>query len=474
MRAPIQFILNHRDVATSSPPGTLVLDFLREERRLTGTKEGCREGDCGACAVLIGTLENGRVCYRPVTSCLMPIAELNGQHLVTIEGLNLDRLSCIQQAIVDEGASQCGFCTPGIVISVTGRLMEQTEPMDLEAMKTALGGHLCRCTGYRSLKACVGALRHLPIGGGRSGVEHLVAEGELPAYFEDIPARLEAMAVSSCAAPAPGAVIIAGGTDLYVQQGDHLPLADIVALGTMPGLRGVAESDTHVTIGPATTFEDLAESAPFRSIVPRVRRYMDDIASVQIRNRATVGGNLINASPIGDVTILLLALETSLSLESDSGGNRSVALADFYLGYKKMDLGKDEMLVSISIRKPHPEARVSWEKVSKRSRLDIASVNSALQIRSDGSTIRSATLTCGGVAATPLTLGATSAYLTGQVLSAATVREAIRIAQTEIDPISDIRGSASYKRLLVRQLIMAHFISLYPELMTMEAILEEH
>ncbi|MEM7356790.1 MAG: 2Fe-2S iron-sulfur cluster-binding protein, partial [Acidobacteriota bacterium] len=150
MTAQIHFLLNDQVVSTHESPGLLVLDYLRHRQRLTGTKEGCKEGDCGACTVLIGELFGDSVRYKPVTSCLMPLGELQGRHLVTIEGLNLPDLTPVQQAIVDEGASQCGFCTPGIVVSLTGLLMQDAASIDRESVKTALSGHLCRCTGYRS------------------------------------------------------------------------------------------------------------------------------------------------------------------------------------------------------------------------------------------------------------------------------------------------------------------------------------
>jgi xanthine dehydrogenase small subunit len=473
MNRELRFVLNDRDVSTKAPPGMLVLDYVRENRRLTGTKEGCKEGDCGACVVLVGVLVDGAVRYRPVTSCLMPLAELHGKHLVTIEGLNLKGLSRVQQAIVDEGASQCGFCTPGIVVSVTGHLMEHQAGIDAQGIKTALGGHLCRCTGYRSLKACVDHL-DAPLPGKGSGVEVLVGQGELPAYFLEIPERLAALPPPPAMPLAARSLVVAGGTDLYVQQGDAVPSSGVLVLDSRPELKGIRETDTHVVLGPATTFEELAESEVFRSVVPGIRAYMDDIASIQIRNRATVGGNLINASPIGDVTILLLALDTTLTLTSPGGADRSVRLADFYRGYKQLDRDPDELLTRIRIGKPRPGTRINWEKVAKRRRLDIASVNSTLVARVEEGVVRETVLTCGGVGPTPMILRRASAALTGRVLSAETVEAAAALAQSEISPISDIRGSEAYKRLLVRQLVWAHFLTLYPEHITLEGLLEEH
>ncbi|MBO6574396.1 MAG: FAD binding domain-containing protein [Rhodothermales bacterium] len=471
MNEPLQFILNDRQLSVEVPPGLLVLDLLREHLRQVGTKEGCREGDCGACVVLVGELSGDGVRYRAVTSCLMPAGELAGKHLITIEGLRAPVLSSLQEAIVEEGASQCGFCTPGIVLSLTGALLERSEPMDAAAVKTALGGHLCRCTGYRSLKAVRHALEDSPV-----GVPALVGSGELPGWMLTIPQRLRALGpdTTTNGAASPGRAI-AGGTDLYVQQGDALAEdASVQVLGNRADLRGIVDKEDSLWIGPSTTFEQLAESDAIRRLVPEIRAYMDDIASVQIRNRATVGGNLVNASPIGDVTILLLAFDTHLALTAPDGAERTVPLRRFYRGYKDIDLGPGELVTGITVRKPPSGAVVSWEKVSKRRSLDIASVNSALLIHSSGDTIESATLTFGGVAPVPFLAAQTSSWMAGKPLNAETVREAGEYVQREIAPISDIRGSASYKRLLARQLLWAHITTLFPDQVQLEALYEEH
>ncbi|CAG0941026.1 partial aerobic carbon-monoxide dehydrogenase small subunit, partial [Candidatus Brocadiaceae bacterium] len=188
MASNIQFILNDKEICTSESPGMLVLDYLRRIQRLTGTKEGCKEGDCGACTVLVGEFKGNKVVYKPVTSCLMPLGELHGKHLVTVEGLNMKHLSPVQQAIVDEGATQCGFCTPGIVVSLTGYLMKEKTEIHEEGVKKTLSGHLCRCTGYRSLKQSASFLKDTVKD--HTGIDALVANRMLPDYFLEIPDRL--------------------------------------------------------------------------------------------------------------------------------------------------------------------------------------------------------------------------------------------------------------------------------------------
>ncbi len=474
------FLLNDREVRTAAAPGMLVLDYLRSRTRQTGTKEGCREGDCGACVVLVGELEDGRMTYKPVTSCLMPVGDLHGRHLVTIEGLNLPQLSPVQQAIADQGATQCGFCTPGIVVSMTGLLMQDGVEINSDNVKKALSGHLCRCTGYRSLKSSGEALQE-SVGEG-TGVEALVAARALPEYFLDVPERLHELAqddvgrdlgASSLGRPALPDLFVAGGTDLYVQRGEELPETRLEVLGRWPEMRGIRRRDGQVRVGALVTFEEFGEDPAILALVPDLRSYMHLVASWQIRNRATLGGNVVNASPIGDMTILLLALDATLILER-GGRRREVSLRSFYRGYKELDMKRGEILTEILIPVLRQGTRVHFEKVSKRRCLDIASVNSAIAVRVDDGRFAEVGLAVGGVAPVPLELRQTAAGLAGEEVSSATVARALAAAQREVSPISDVRGSAAYKRLLVRQLLIAHFIRLFPEDVPLEDFYATH
>ena len=469
-----RFILNDRLVKTSAPAGLLLLDFLRQHERLTGTKEGCKEGDCGACAVLIGELVDDAVRYQPVTSCLVPLAEVHGRHVVTIEGCNLDAgLTPAQEAVVEHGGTQCGFCTPGIVVSLHGLLLDDTKGLSLEDVKYALSGHLCRCTGYRSLKDCADTLdRRLGSrlnGTGGDRVMAMAAAGAIPAYFTTIPERLRALQEET---PAPDAdaepeVRIAGGTDLYVQQGEEIPDRRVEVLNRRPALKRIRVRDGEFRIGALTTFEEFGADPRVVEALPRIGAFNHLIASWQIRNRATLAGNIVNASPIGDFTALLLALDARVVLD-DGGTRRSVPLKEFYRGYKQMDLRPGELLTEVAFADP-AGARVNFEKVSKRTCLDIASVNSACSIRCTGDTIADAHVSLGGVAPIPLYLHETSRALRGSSLDLDTAWEAVRLSQQEIAPITDVRGSAEYKRLLARQLLIAHFVTLFPDRFTVEA-----
>ena len=470
-----RFILNDRLVEASAPPGLLLLDFVRACERLTGTKEGCKEGDCGACAVLIGELADDTVRYQPVTSCLVPLAEVHGRHVVTIEGCNLDAgLTPAQEAVVEHGGTQCGFCTPGIVVSLHGLLLDESKGLSLDDVKYALSGHLCRCTGYRSLKDCADTLdrrlgSRLNGTGGGDRAAALAAAGAIPAYFTTIPERLRALRDGG-PAPDTGAepeVRIAGGTDLYVQQGEEIPDRRVEVLNRRPALKGIRVCEGEFRIGALTTFEEFGADPRVLAALPRIGAFNHLIASWQIRNRATLSGNIVNASPIGDFTALLLALDARIVLD-DGDVQRSVSLKEFYRGYKQMDLRPGELVTEVAFADP-TDACVNFEKVSKRTCLDIASVNSACSIRCTGDTIGDAHVSLGGVAPIPLYLHETSRALRGRALDLETALEAVRISQQEIVPITDVRGSAEYKRLLARQLLIAHFVTLFPDRFSAEA-----
>ena len=462
----VHFILNHDPVSTIRPSGVLLLDYLRRDRRLTGTKQGCREGDCGACSVLVGRHTKAGVRYRCVAACLMPLGELQGNHVLTIEGINRNGLSPLQQAIVDTGATQCGFCTPGIVMALTGFLLAGPSLTLADAM-TALGGNLCRCTGYasirRAVKRIVNSLKTLPSEPSRR-LAHLVCNGYLPAYLLDINRRLATIEP----APRPAAtdrvpVPVGGGTDLFVQQPEKLADQPLRFLHNEARLTGIRIENGRVYIGAATPVEDIKDDARLIDLFPIWRQALDCMASTPIRNRATLAGNMVNASPIGDLTIIMLALDARLAI-SGPHGTRRLRLEDFYHGYKTVDLNEGEWVSEISFAQPSPRCRFNVEKVSRRQRLDIASVNTAMLVETTGPRITRARISAGGVAPIPLLLKQSMAWLVGRPVSPATISGLIEIVHTEIAPIDDVRGSAQYKRRLLGRLMVAHFLACFPDL----------
>ncbi|MEC9400819.1 MAG: FAD binding domain-containing protein [Myxococcota bacterium] len=486
----VEFILNERHIETEESAGMLALDWLRLRQNLTGTKEGCKEGDCGACSVMIGELdESGKVRYKPVTSCLTPLGELHGKHLLTIEGLNLAQgtLNPVQQAMVDRGGSQCGYCTPGFIVSMCWYMMQSGHAQPTEqGLKDATSGNLCRCTGYGSIRrASQDMVSKFSSGGdladvwsSEDRVGALVEHGLLPEYLSGVAARLSQIEPLPRSEKSSPEFIIAGGTDLYVQRGEEIPRTDEVeVLGLRGDMAYITLDDTRVMVGGLTTFEDFAQNPEIQAMLPTIEQDMQLIASLPIRNRASIAGNLINASPIGDMTALMMALGAKVVLQKlDGNVKRELPLEDLYLGYKTLAKEKHEIVAELVFdRIDTASEHVSFEKVSKRRWLDIATVNSAARIKlaADG-TIASVRLALGGVAATPLYLKETSAWLVGKQIDASTMHGMVERAMKEIAPISDVRGSARYKSLLARQLLLAHFDTLFPARAGIDAVLGAH
>jgi xanthine dehydrogenase small subunit len=473
----LHFLLNDEEVRTDLGAGITVLDYLRGHRRLCGTKIGCREGDCGACTVLVGTWRDGDVHYRSMTSCLMPLGNAHGKHLVTIEGLNLpSALTPVQQAMCDEGASQCGFCTVGFMVSLAGHALD-ARPSTVARAVAAVDGNICRCTGYKSIERAAARISdRLRERDGRDRFGWLVTQGFLPAAWRDVPARMRTLH-AACAAVTPSSgVILGGGTDLYVQRPEQMAESPVRLAFDDPELQSIRLDGDRCVVGAAATVTDLLESPVFAPLFPDFGAHMKLVSSTPIRNMATVGGNFVNASPIGDLTIVFLALDAEITLRG-ARGERRLPLRDFYRGYKSLDRTADEILTAVSFPAPGPRTRFHFEKVCKRTHLDIASVNTALRVdladaNSDGGApvIVRAAVSAGGVAPVPLFLRAASEALRDRPVNAATVRAAAAAADGEIAPISDARGSAAYKRLLLRQLFYAHFFELFPSTVRWEEL----
>ncbi len=461
----ISFFLNAQHMRTDLPAGLRVLDFLRQHLRLTGTKEGCREGDCGACMVLLGEMRGEGPRYRAVPSCLLPIGELSGRHLVTIEGLGNGTAGPVQQTLVDEGAPQCGYCMPGIVISLTSFLLNADRADPRQAIQ-AVDGNLCRCTGYAAIKRAAFRLteRMTAVLTGSppstfARIEALVEEQVLPPYFPEIARRLQVLPTGK--APQASALIVAGGTDLFVQRPEELRKRSLFFVSeSHADLTEIGCTDTTCYIGAGATISDVRASLELRRILPRLPEWLELVASTPVRDRATVGGNIVNASPIGDLTILLLALDAKLLIRS-ADGERAVPLREFFKGYKQVDLVPGELLQRVEFAIPRGRHYVNFEKVSKRRHLDIATVNSAalIELGDDGRVVRCG-LSAGGVAPIPLYLQEACRFLVGKEPTADVLKQATETALAEIHPIDDVRGSAAYKRLLLRQLMLAHFLTM--------------
>lgn len=453
------FILNQKAVSTDESPGLALLEFIRGVACLSGTKEACREGECGACAVLVGSRQaDGSVAYKACASCLLPIGDVDGCHIVTVEGLIGEPLTLVQRLIVENSASQCGFCTPGIVLSLTGFALGSRTLAYADAID-ALDGNICRCTGYVSIRNAALALCEKLAGSDKQPHKRLgslIDAGVVPEYLRSIPAQLAQLRPppSACG---KDAVLVAGGTDLFVQKPEQLLESELCFLSRRRDLDYVRADNKFLRAGGAVTIEDFRLSEPVRKHFPALEKDLLLHSSSMLRNKATLTGNIVNASPIADAAIILLALDARLVIESRGGGKREVPLSKFFLGYKKTDLACGELVSEIAIPLPQGGTRYNFEKVSNRATLDIAAVNTALRVTTGpGGAITGLILSAGGVGPTPLLVGGLEAFY-GLKPEAATVDAISRAAEAAARPIDDIRGSAAYKKLLLGQLVRAHF-----------------
>ncbi|WP_162128400.1 FAD binding domain-containing protein [Flavobacterium phycosphaerae] len=456
----IQFILNNRLIQTDKSASTTLLDFIRYDENLRGTKIGCREGDCGACTVLIGSLKEGKTEYASATSCLTPLANVHGKHIVTVEGLNLpEKLNQVQQAMVDCSGTQCGFCTPGFVNSMSGYALTCSEPT-VESAISSIDGNICRCTGYKTIERAAAKVTEVLLQKDQSQpLSWLVANDFVPDYFLTIEQRLKEFQSEYTS---NGQVPIGGGTDLYVQKHDELHDMDMNYLFDKEELNGITFNGNSCLLKSSATVTDLIENETLLNAIPNWYNYLKLLSSTPIRNIATIAGNIANGSPIGDFTIILLAMKAQLTLTNKENVSRQVMLKDFYLGYKTLDKKTDEIISEIAFEVP-TSSKFHFEKVCKRQYLDIASVNTAITVSTNGTAITDADVSMGGVGPIPKYLAKTSTFLVGKEITVATVKEAEQLLQTELAPISDARGTEAYKRLLARQLFFAHFITLFPE-----------
>jgi xanthine dehydrogenase small subunit len=453
---------------TNLPPGTLLLDYIRYHRHLTGTKIGCREGDCGACTLLIADADGlGNLKWESATSCLTALGNVHGKQVVTVEGLNMDKLNLVQEAMANESASQCGFCTPGFVVSMSGYCF-QPQPAHPESAKAAISGNICRCTGYKSIekaanRVCSQLEKRSP---SEDALHFLVENQHFPAWLLGISERLKSLQTRIQEKPRSSqgpARNLGGGTDLYVQQHEAMVHAEIRFLRAESDLRFVRQSTNWIEFGGASTVSDLFSFAPFRTCVPDWKEIEALVSSLPIRNIATIAGNFVNASPIGDLSILFLALDAHLTLQHENE-IREIPLRDFFLGYKQLAKRPEEIAARVRFQMPDPSDFISFEKVCKRKYLDIASVNSALFLQMDGVWIRKAGASAGGVGPVPLFLKNASTFLEGKEISEELVKAFILKMHSEISPISDVRGTADYKRLLLSQQIKGHFLRHFPQL----------
>lgn len=436
----IRFTLNGAlHEAGDVSPTTTMLDYVRENLHLTGTKEGCAEGDCGACTVV--RVVDGR--FEAVNACLMQIAQADGLEILTVEGLeaiNGGALTPVQDAMATGDGTQCGFCTPGFIGALFA-LEQSGEDVSDEVIHDALAGNLCRCTGYRPIveaarAACGNAVAYTPQPALDRAPEH--------AAQDQIFHAPESLAeLTRLRAAHPDAMLLAGGTDLGLSVSKDRRKPDVVIhTAHVAELGEIDESDDALTLGAAVSY---SRALPYiERLYPSFAEMIRRIGSRQIRNLGTIGGNIGNASPIGDTPPCLIALDAVLILSS-SGGEREIAIEDFFLDYRKTDLRPGEVIRSIRIPKLAAGQSFRTYKVSKRYDQDISAVIGAYRLTLEGDTVTGARIAYGGMAATPKRATAMEAALGGAVWSEETAAEAGLKAGDDFSPLSDHRATAEYR-----------------------------
>lgn len=444
------------------PPTLTLLEYLREDAGLRGTKEGCAEGDCGACTVVIGEAVDGDVRYRAINACIQFVAMQEGKSILTVEHLKAPdgRLHPVQQAMVDEHGSQCGFCTPGFVMSMYAAYLSG-QAMDAESAPDLLAGNLCRCTGYGPIAAALAAANGYPAPDWEAS--RIEADGRWLleyAHHETIdfsvggptggptggqrflsPGNLDDLA--ACYAENPDAVLVAGATDvgLWVTKA-HRKLGTVIHLGRVGELRRIDRRADRLTIGAGVTYTEAL--ATLADIYPDFGEIIRRLGAVQVRNAGTIGGNIANGSPIGDTPPALIVLDATLVLRK-AGETRRLAIEDFFIGYGKQDRAPGEFLEAIEIPLPDSGARLGCYKLCKRFDQDISAVCGCFDVRVEAGKVTAARIAFGGLAVVPKRARAVEAALQGKPWTAEVVEAAVAAFETDFAPITDMRASAGYR-----------------------------
>ena len=471
IRTELRFILNGQDVTLRDvAPDHTLLDWLRLSRLLKGTKEGCAEGDCGACTVLVGRLTpSGGLVYEGVNACIRFMGSLDGCHVVTVEHVAArdGKLHPVQQAMVDYHGSQCGFCTPGFVMSLYALWMTAPNPSDQE-IETALQGNLCRCTGYEPILRAAHAISSY----GGTDKDPLLVEREtmvarlkalkdgarveigddkqrlvVPADLDDFAAILEA---------SPTATVVAGSTDVGLWVTKHMrDISPVVFIAGLDELKSIVVKGDTVTIGAGVTYTEALETLSRH--VPALGPLITRIGGQQVRNMGTIGGNIANGSPIGDTPPALIALNASLTLRKGAA-RRTIRLEDYFIAYGKQDRQPGEFVEAVHVPAPAAGEKFAVYKVTKRRDEDITATLGAfrLALAADG-TVAGITIAYGGMAATPKRAFAVEKALLGQKWSEATVEAAMEKYAEDYTPLTDMRATAGYRALVAKNLLLRFY-----------------
>ena len=465
----IRFLLNAEEHQVEDvDPNTSALDYIRDTLGLTGTKEGCASGDCGACTVVTGELHRGEMRYRAINSCITPLGNLHGLQLITVEDLQQGQaLHPAQQAMVDEHGSQCGFCTPGFVMSMFAHLKTHDSPQRDEILES-LGGNLCRCTGYRPI---IDAAVQMYESGGidsfsdqqaqtladlkriAGSAEPIELQGSGRRYLA--PRSLDSLATALL--EYPEARLVAGATDLALEITQGLKEIDtLIYTGQVPELLECSDEGDDLRFGAAVSFSDCKNL--LLTHWPDLAELLERLGSLQIRNQGTLGGNVANASPIGDMPPALLALNASLVLRRGDV-SRVISVAEFYISYKVTALQAGEFIEQILIPKPADTDWFQTYKISKRLEDDISAVCGAFNLRIEEGRVSSAAIAFGGMAEIPRRASQCELALVGQPWQQDTIDSAMAALEQDFSPIDDFRASAAYRMQVAQNLLQRLFIA---------------
>ncbi|MCX6247236.1 MAG: xanthine dehydrogenase small subunit [Bacteroidetes bacterium] len=475
MHNTVRFVLDDKIVEidftkAGLKPSTTVLNYLRSNPLHKGVKEGCAEGDCGACTIVVAEPgNNGDLLYKALDSCLVFLPMIHGKQIITVENLAEKGkagilLHPVQQMLVETNGTQCGYCTPGIAMSLFALFKNHSSP-SREVIEETLTGNLCRCTGYQPLieaafEACKGGPDHFSrrekkvmtlLEGINSGRETLEILTESQSYYKPFTLP-EALRLRK---EKPGAVVISGSTDVALRQTKKRELLPVILdISGIEEMKSFTETDRDLVFGAALTLEQVKEISDKR--IPALNKILRVFGSLQIRNIATLGGNIGSASPIGDTLPLLFALKANIKVCS-SGSERIIPVEEFITGYRKTDVRDDELITEVIVPKTPDGVILESYKVSKRRNLDISTVSAGFRLKTRDGIIEEIALAFGGMAATPKRALKTEQFLEGKKWTRGTVQDAMKIVHDEFSPLSDARAGAEFRKTVAANLVLKFY-----------------